>query len=94
MSSPEGIERLEKRLRSDPTSKVFLPVAEAHRKAGQTERALDLLRAGLEHNPSYIAAQVALARTLMEIGQNDEACLILSDVVSTVPENLLAARLL
>ncbi len=94
MRPAHSVEKLEQMLVADPASKVFLPLGEQYRKAGQLERAAEVLRAGLEHNPGYAAAQVALARVLLEQGDAAGGRVLLTRVVREVPDNLLAQRLL
>jgi tetratricopeptide (TPR) repeat protein len=95
MTTPDGgIERLERWLAADPASKAFLPLAEEHRRAGHLDRAIEILRAGLAKNPGYVTAQVALARVYLQKGDLDEARALLRRLVKTMPENLLAVRLL
>ncbi|MFQ5668908.1 MAG: tetratricopeptide repeat protein [Acidobacteriota bacterium] len=94
MSSTESVNRLQQKLAMEPGSKVFLPLAEHYRRAGQLERAAAVLRSGLKHNPGYVAARVALGRVVLEQGREDEARDLLTDLVREAPDNLLAQKLL
>ncbi|MFQ5767920.1 MAG: tetratricopeptide repeat protein, partial [Acidobacteriota bacterium] len=94
MKPVDVLKRLERRLRDDPASKVFLPLAEEHRKAGRTAKAVTILRTGLKENPRYAAARVALGRLLLEQGRKREARLELEEAVRQAPDNLMGARLL
>ncbi len=75
-------------------SRGFLQVAEEHRREGEIETAVDLLLAGLEKHPNYIAAQVALGRCYLELGEPSKARPILDKVVDQDVTHLVAAKLL
>jgi tetratricopeptide (TPR) repeat protein len=94
MRPAPSIEKLENRLAADPASKVFVPLAEEYRKAGEIDRAVELLRSGLEKDPEYAAAEVALARALLQKDEREECRRILTRVTRRVPDNLLAEKLL
>jgi len=94
MRPAPSTEKLENRLAADPASKVFVPLAEEYRKAGEIDRAVELLRSGLEKNPDYAAAEVALARALLQKDEREECRRILTRVTRRVPDNLLAEKLL
>lgn len=83
-----------RRFREDPTSRVFAPLAEAYRKLGQVDEAIEICREGLQHHPDFYSGRVALAKCLIEKKDYDNARLELERVVNSVPENLLAQRLL
>ncbi len=84
----------QERWEKDNNSIVFFPLAEAYRKAGQIERAIQLCRHGLNIHPYYWGARVVLARVYLEQDKLDEAKTELEKVVEIVPFNLLAAKLL
>ncbi len=84
----------QERWEKDNNSIVFFPLAEAYRKAGQMERAIQLCRHGLGIHPYYWGARVVLARAYLEQDKLDEAKAELEKVVKNVPFNLLAAKLL
>jgi tetratricopeptide (TPR) repeat protein len=88
------IRKLERALSRDPRSRLFLPLAEAHRELGHHQRAVELFQAGLKHHPGYIRARIGLARTLKILGRFDESREQLHRVVSLAPDNGLARRLL
>lgn len=56
----EEIERLKEKLDKDPNSKLFIPLAEEYKKAGMFDEAVDVLLKGLERQPGYMSARVAL----------------------------------
>ena len=51
------IERLRYQLREDPSSRVFLRLAELLQADGQAAEAVAVLRAGLEHHTRELAAR-------------------------------------
>lgn len=81
-------------LDKDPRSRVFAPLAEAYRKAGLLDDAIDTAREGLSHHPSYLSGRVALARALFERNEPGEARSEISQVVQSAPDNLMAHKLL
>ncbi|HEX6177064.1 MAG TPA: tetratricopeptide repeat protein [Thermoanaerobaculia bacterium] len=88
------IEELRFRLKTDPKSRLFYPLAEELRKAGQTAEAEQVLRGGLESHASYLSAWVSLGRVLREQKKDGEAVDALSKALQLDPGNVVAARLL
>lgn len=83
-----------KKYQEDPTSRIFAPLAEAYRKAGLVDEAIEIAREGLRVHPNFVGGRVALARALFEKRQYDEVVNELAIVVREVPDNLVAQRLL
>jgi tetratricopeptide (TPR) repeat protein len=83
-----------KRYQEDPTSRIFAPLAEAYRKAGLVEEAIEIAREGLRIHPNFVGGRVALARALFDQGQFEEVITELSIVIRDVPDNLAAQKLL
>jgi tetratricopeptide (TPR) repeat protein len=88
------IEELRFRLKTDPKSRLFYPLAEELRKVGAFEDGEKVLRAGLEHHPTYLSAWVSLGRMLREQQKNDGAAEALKKALQLDPGNVVAARLL
>ncbi len=86
------IEKLTERIAKDPKSKLFVPLAEEHKKAGDIETAIRVLMEGLKHNPGYVTARSFLGRLLMDKGDLSGAQKELEEVIKTIPDNLLAQR--
>jgi tetratricopeptide (TPR) repeat protein len=86
------IEDLRRRVEKDPASIAFAQLAEEYRRAGQFEPAVEVCRAGLAVHPGYLSARVTLGRTLIELGQLDDARTELELVLKSAPENLAARR--
>ncbi len=83
-----------KRYQEDPTSRVFAPLAEAYRKAGLLDEAIDIARDGIRIHPHFVGGRVALARALFDKGQFGEVVKELEPIILDVPDNLVAQRLL
>ena len=83
---------LRRRVQADPASIAFAQLAEECRRAGATDEAVSICRAGLAFHPDYLSARVTLGRALVELGRLDEAQTELSLVLSLAPDNLPANR--
>ena len=83
-----------KKYQDDPASRIFAPLAEAYRKAGLVDEAIDIAREGLKVHPRFIAGRVALARALFDKRLYQEVVDELTSVVEDIPDNLVAQRLL
>lgn len=88
------IEELRFRLKTDPRSRLFFPLAEELRKTGQTTEAEQVLRTGLVAHPTYLSAWVSLGRVLREQKKDADAIDALARALQLDPGNVVAARLL
>ncbi len=88
------IEELEKRLAADPSSRMFVQLAEEYRKSGMLEQAIDCCEKGLKKHPQYPSARVLLGRALLEAGSFDRASAEFETVLKQVPDNILAHKFL
>ena len=93
-SMTQAIEKLQKRLDKDPNSLVFVQLAEEHRKEGNLEEAIRILKGGLSRHPNYTSARVTLGRIHHQMGNSGGAREELERAVVAVPDHLLANRLL
>lgn len=89
--SPE-IEKLGEKLAKDPSSKMFLPLAEEYAKGGMLEEALTVLKDGLKYHPGYVSARVALGKVYQKKGLLKEALDEFKKVISANPDNILAHK--
>lgn len=80
MGLHEEISELEQRFAESPDSRLFLPLADALRRAGELERAVKLCRDGLERFPDFNSARVLLGECLADMGELDEAGGILREI--------------
>lgn len=83
-----------KRYQEDPSSRVFAPLAEAYRKSGLLDEAIEIARDGIRIHPHFIGGRVALARALFDKSQFAEVVKELEPVVLDAPDNLVAQKLL
>lgn len=81
-------------LRQDPSSVVFVQLAEEHRRAGSLDKALVVCRSGLIRHLENTSARVLLARIYCDMRRFIDARAELERVRETAPENLMAIRLL
>jgi len=88
MELEEEIRELEKRFSEAPDSRLFLPLADALRRAGELERAVKLCREGLERFPDFASVRVLLGECLAEIGDLEKAEQTLEKLVAEDSENL------
>ncbi|OFZ78790.1 MAG: hypothetical protein A2583_09680 [Bdellovibrionales bacterium RIFOXYD1_FULL_53_11] len=82
-----------KKYQEDPSSRVFAPLAEAYRKAGLTDEAIEIAREGLRVHPHFAGGRVALGRALFDKHLYAEVVEELRQVVSDVPDNVVAQKL-
>ncbi len=92
MAEHSRIEELRRRVQQDPSSIAFAQLAEALRRDGAIEEAIDTCRSGLSHHPGYLSAHVTLGRALIEAGDLEAARDELAHVLAEAPENLAAVR--
>jgi predicted Zn-dependent protease len=83
-----------KRYQEDPGSRVFAPLAEAYRKAGLVDEAIEIAREGLKGHPHFVGGRVALARALFDKHQYADVIREVEPIVQDVPDNLVAQRLM
>ena len=93
-SESARVARLAERVSRDPSSALFLPLAEAYRQQGRVAAAESVLRAGLRQHKEHFSARTALGRVLLQLERPEEAAVELERVHRAVPDNLLAASLL
>jgi tetratricopeptide (TPR) repeat protein len=88
------IEKLEKRWAENPKGRNFAPLADAYRKAGELDRALELCTAGLELHPDYVSAHIVFGRCLIDQKNDPGASEVFRKVLALDPENVLALKIL
>lgn len=90
----EEIERHAARWARDPKSRAFAQLADAYRKEGFLDEAIEICLQGLKDHPTYVSARVVLGRAYLEKGELDRAEGEFLKVIELDSENLLAHRLL
>lgn len=88
------IEELRARLKADPKSRHFYPLAEELRKIHQLEEAEQILRDGIQTHASYLSAWISLGRVLRDRSRDHEAVEVLKRALVLDPGNVVAAKLL
>lgn len=89
IDNPE-IAKLVERISKDPKSKLFVPLAEEYKKAGDIEKSINVLKEGLKNNPGYVTARSFLGRLLFEKGDMAGAQREFEEVARSIPDNLMA----
>ncbi len=88
------IDDLFERYRRAPGSHVFAPLADAYRKLGLVEEALDICARGLSANPRYASGYVVQGKCQYDAGRADRAEESFKKVIEIDPHNLVALRYL
>jgi len=88
------IEKLEKRWAENPKGRNFAPLADAYRKAGELDRAIELCKAGLERHPDYVSAHIVYGRCLIDQKNDAGASDVFRKVLTLDPENVLGLKIL
>ena len=90
----DRLESLRRRWEIEKSPKLTLQLAEEHGLRRELVAAIEVLRAGLTHHPRHLAAQVLLARYLVELERWPEAREVLDRVTGADPAHLIANKLL
>ena len=88
------MEDLEKRLASDPKSRMFAQLAEEYRKSGLIEQAIDVCEHGLKFHSNYHSGRFSLGRALLEAKFYERACVEFEAILRQAPDNILANKFL
>ncbi|HEV2855818.1 MAG TPA: tetratricopeptide repeat protein [Thermoanaerobaculia bacterium] len=91
---PDRLIQLRNRWEADPSSRVFLQLAEEYRHQGRVKEALDVLDRGLKEHPGYLSALVAKGRCHLELGEPELARTVLERVVKQDATQMVANKLL
>lgn len=89
--TPE-IANLTARIAKDPRSRLFVLLAEEHKKSGNLEMAIHVLLQGLQNNPDYITARTFLGKLLLAKGDFSGAQKEFQEVLTAMPDNVMAQR--
>lgn len=88
----EELNNLIERFEKAPDSRLFAPLADAYRKNGDVDRAIDLCEKGLERYPDYASAHVILGKCFYDKGATERARAEFLRVLELDPENMVALK--
>jgi tetratricopeptide (TPR) repeat protein len=91
MAYQSEIEKLESRFREKP-EQWFAALADAYRKAGDLDMALDVLNAWIGKRPNYTSGHIVLGRCLLDRGQDADAAEAFENVLQLDMENVIALK--
>ena len=92
MAYTSEIDKLEARFRDNPKGRNFAPLADAYRKAGLIDNAIDLCQNGLKLHPDYVSAYIVYARCLVDKKDDAAALGVFKQVLDLDGENIIALR--
>ncbi len=92
MAYTSEIDKLEARFRDNPKGRNFAPLADAYRKAGLIDNAIDLCQNGLKLHPDYVSAYIVYARCLVDKKDDATALGVFKQVLGLDGENIIALR--
>lgn len=93
MLSDKAIEEYQLILLRNPSAKVFAPLAEAYRRMGLLQQALEICEKGVHYNADYPSGLVAYGKVLFEIKKYEEAANMFKKAAKLKPDNILAHKL-
>jgi len=94
VAHPSEIKKLEQRYRENPKGRNFAPLADAYRKAGLLDHAIELCQSGLQRHPDYVSAHIVYGRCLIDQKNDPAAIEAFRRVLALDSENVLALKML
>ncbi|HET6348315.1 MAG TPA: tetratricopeptide repeat protein, partial [Candidatus Krumholzibacteria bacterium] len=88
------LDDLFERYRAAPDGHVFAPLADACRKAGMLDEALDICARGVGVHPRYASGYVVQGKCLYDAGRSQDAQAAFDRVLELDPKNLVALKFL
>ncbi|HEY7192112.1 MAG TPA: tetratricopeptide repeat protein [Gemmatimonadales bacterium] len=92
MAYTSEIDKLEARYQQNPKGRNFAPLADAYRKAGLIDNAVELCQNGLKLHPDYVSAYIVYARCLVDKKDDPGAHDVFKQVLDLDRENIIALR--
>ena len=80
-------------LEKNPQSQVFAPLADLYRKLGLMDKAVRLLKAGINHNPNCIAGHIGIASCYLDEGEVQTAYVTMKSLVGAHLDNIKLQKL-
>ena len=81
------IEKYSKKYKENPGSRVFAPLAEAYRKEGDYDEAIDILKRGVKDHPDYVYGYICLAQCYFDLNQLNVAFSLLNPLIEDHGDN-------
>ncbi|MBI5206851.1 MAG: hypothetical protein HY934_03575 [Candidatus Firestonebacteria bacterium] len=91
--NPE-IENFSEKLAQNPASRIFAPLADAYRKSGMLDEAVEVCMKGLKFHPNYMSAHVVLGKIYLQKEMLEEARKEFEKVLEIDADNLVALTML
>lgn len=88
----DDLQNLIERYNRARDSRLFAPLADAYRKNGDIDKAIEVLERGLEKMPQYASAHVILAKCYYDKGATERAKAEFRRVLELDAENLVALK--
>jgi tetratricopeptide (TPR) repeat protein len=91
MADTGRLDELQRKFDENPR-RYFAPLANEHRKAGDTARAIELCRTYLPHLPGHMSGYIVYGQALYDSGRGSEAASVFEEALRIDPENVIALR--
>ena len=88
----EELKNLIERYNKAPESRLFAPLADAYRKNGEIDKAIELCEKGLEKFSDYASARVILGKCFYDKGATERARDEFTRVLDVDPDNMVARK--
>jgi len=86
------IDKLKARYEENPEGRYFAPLADAYRKSGRLDEAIELVKDGLTRHPDYLSAHIVLGRCYLDKKDDPAAKATLEGVLALDAENIIALK--
>lgn len=93
-TAEKPIESLEKRYRNNPASYVFSRLADAYRREGDINKAVEICESGLDLHPSSVTGRIILGQCYLQQEKLDEAVEEFTKVCTFDRKNQMAIKML
>jgi tetratricopeptide (TPR) repeat protein len=92
LNSPQII-KYQKLYREDPNSRVFAPLAEAYRKYGMVEDAVEILKKGIKKHPNFTLGHLGLALCYFDQKKFEMTYEVLRPLIDSSRDNIRMQKL-